>query len=165
VPSDRCRGGLAGVVLTGVVLAGGVAVAAPAVAAAPAAQAHAKHRQGGPYAVGTRSFVFIDKSRSTPPNGSYPGAPTRTLPTLLLYPARGNRAGGAVKNARPIRRAHRFPLIVFSHGMGATVPPYLSALEPWVRKGYVVAALTFRCRAVPHPAVQASSTTRSSQPT
>ncbi len=63
--------------------------------------------------------------------------------TLLLYPARGKRGGAPVKNARPIRGKRPFPLIVFSHGLGATVPPYLSALEPWVRKGYVVAAPTF----------------------
>lgn len=162
--TDRCRGGFVGVVLTGVVLAGSVAVAGLAAAAGPAAQSHAKHRQRGLYAVGTQSYLFVDKSRSTPPNGTYPGAPTRTLPTLLLYPARSDRGGAPVEGARPIRR-HRFPLIVFSHGMGATVPPYLSALERWVRKGYVVAAPTSLFRAAPHPAVQVSSTTRNSQPT
>ena len=139
----RGRGRPLGVLLAGVVLAGSMAVAAPTATAGSAA-AHHKHKQrGGPYAVGTRSYTFIDRSRPTPRNGTYPGAPTRTLPTLLLYPAKGDPAGGAVKKARPIRKRHRFPLIVFSHGQGATVPPYLSALEAWVRKGYVVAAPTF----------------------
>jgi dienelactone hydrolase len=86
------------------------------------------------YAVGKRSYVFVDKSRPTPANGTYAGAASRRLPTLLLYPAR---------KARPAHRRGGFPLIVFSHGMGATVPPYLSALERWVRKGYAVAAPTF----------------------
>jgi dienelactone hydrolase len=125
-----------GLVLTGVVLAGSVAVVGPAVAAGPS------HRQG-PYAVGSRSYVFVDRSRTTPRNGSYPGAPTRTLPTLLLYPAKGDPLGAPVENARPIGTGRGFPLIVFAHGMGATVPPYRSALERWVRKGYVVAAPTF----------------------
>jgi dienelactone hydrolase len=34
-------------------------------------------------------------------------------------------------------------VIVFSHGAGATVPPYRSALDLWVRRGYVVVAATF----------------------
>jgi dienelactone hydrolase len=105
-----------------------------------AAQAAA---EPGPNAVGFRSYSFVDTSRPTPPSGSYQGAPTRTLPTVLLYPARGETGGAAIENAPPIRTRHRFPLIVFSHGMGATVPPYLSALERWVAKGYVVAAPTF----------------------
>ena len=127
--------------VVGVVITAGVVAAGTAVAAGPIAE-HAKNRRGGPYAVGVRSYVFVDASRSTPRNGAYPGAPARTLPTLLLYPAKGRR-GAPVKTARPISKRHGFPLIVFSHGMGATVPPYRSALERWVRKGYVVAAPTF----------------------
>ena len=87
-----------------------------------------------PYAVGERSYTFVDRSRSTPPNGSYAGASTRTLPTLVLYPA---------QKGKPVRRRHGFPLIVFSHGIGATVPPYRSALDLWARRGYVVVAPTF----------------------
>ena len=87
-----------------------------------------------PYAVGERSYTFVDSSRSTPPSGSDAGASTRTLRTLVLYPAR---------KGKPIRSRHGFPLIAFSHGMGATVPPYRSALDPWVRRGYVVVAPTF----------------------
>jgi predicted dienelactone hydrolase len=34
-------------------------------------------------------------------------------------------------------------VIVFSHGAGATVPPYRSALDLRVRRGYVVVAATF----------------------
>ena len=81
-----------------------------------------------PYAVGERSYTFVDGGRSTPPNGSYAGASTRTLPTLVLYPAR---------KGKPVRSRHGFPLVVFSHAMGATVPPYRSALDLWVRRGYV----------------------------
>jgi predicted dienelactone hydrolase len=87
-----------------------------------------------PYEVGERSYAFVDRSRTTPPNGSYAGAPTRTLPTLVLYPTKGGQ---------PLRRRHGFPLIVFSHGMGATVRPHRSALDLWASRGYVVVAPTF----------------------
>ena len=99
-------------------LAGAVAAAGPASA--------------GGHAVRSRSYVFVDKSRSTPPNGTYPGARTRTLPTLLLSPAEGKR-----------RPRGPFPLIVFSHGLGATGPAFRPTLERLARKGYVVAAPTF----------------------
>jgi dienelactone hydrolase len=113
---SRHRRGLAAAVLAGALVAAG----------APSADAR--------YAVGERSYVFTDKSRPTPANGSYAGAPSRTLRTLLLYPA---------KKGRPVERRGGFPLIVFSHGLGAVGPAYRSALEPWVRRGYAVAAPTF----------------------
>ena len=44
-----------------------------------------------PYSVGERSYTLVDRSRATPPNGSYAGAYSRTLPTLVLYrPSRGS---------------------------------------------------------------------------
>jgi dienelactone hydrolase len=95
------------------------------------------------YAVGIRSYTFVDDGRATPPNGTHPGAPTRTLPTVLLYPAKGEPGGEPAENAPPVHKRQRFPVIVFAHGMGATVPPYLSALEAWAARGYVVAAPTF----------------------
>ena len=80
----------------------------------------------GPYAVGKRSYTFIDRSRSTASNGAYPGASTRTLPTLLLYPAHGDPGEPPAEGAAPIRRKRTggFPLIVFSHGLGTTGPLY-----------------------------------------
>jgi dienelactone hydrolase len=138
---DRRSGGPAVLVLLAVLLAG--SVAAPVASAASAGTSTAKHRKARSYAVAARDYVFVDRGRSTPRNGTYPGAPTRTLPTLLLYPARGDPARAPVQNGKPAHRRHGFPLIVFSHGMGATVPPYRSALERWVRRGYVVAAPTF----------------------
>jgi predicted dienelactone hydrolase len=98
----------------------------------------------GAYAVGKRSLTFVDRSRPTDANGSYPGATTRTLPTLLLYPAaRGDATGAAVEGARPLRRGRGFPLVVFSHGFTATGPAYEGLLTMLVRRGYVVAAPTF----------------------
>jgi dienelactone hydrolase len=111
--------------------------------ASAAARPHAVVGQRATYAVGTRSYAFVDQSRPTSANGSYPGAQTRTLRTLLLYPAVGNPNGPAVTDARPIRRGHGFPLIVFSHGLGASGPAYEFLLEKFVREGYVIAAPTF----------------------
>jgi fermentation-respiration switch protein FrsA (DUF1100 family) len=109
-------------------------------AAAPAQQAG-----GARYGVGMRTFKFVDKSRRTDPNLSYKGARSRTLRTLVLYPTAGDPGGPAVKNARPLRRraGHRFPLVVFAHGFGASGPTYRPVIEPYVRAGYVVAAPTF----------------------
>src|SRR4051812_28709516 len=53
------------------------------------------------YAVGTRTLTFEDTSRATSANGSFGGAPTRTLPTEFWYPAAGTAGGGPVADARP----------------------------------------------------------------
>lgn len=83
------------------------------------------------YRVASLSPTFVDFSRPTPPNGTYPGSPHRVLPTLVLYP-------------KEHKREHaQFPLIVFSHGFTASGPDYASVLRPWVAHGYVVAAPTF----------------------
>jgi dienelactone hydrolase len=124
-----------------VLAAGAGALVLPASAAA---RPHAVvGHQRATYAVGMRSYTFVDRSRPTSANGSYPGAQTRTLPTRLLYPAVGNPSGPAIMDARPIRRGHSFPLIVFSHGFGASGPAYEFLLERFVREGYVIAAPTF----------------------
>jgi dienelactone hydrolase len=127
-----------------VVLASGVgALVLPASSAAAGQHAVVEHRHAATYAVGMRSYTFVDRSRPTSANGSFPGAPTRTLPTLLLYPAVGDPNGSAVKDARPVRSGHGFPLIVFSHGFTASGPAYAFLLEMFVREGYVIAAPTF----------------------
>jgi len=111
----------------------GLAAFAPAVSAAA----------DKTYAVGKRSYTFVDTTRPTAANGTYAGAPTRTLPTLLLYPAKGDATGAAVENAPAVRRRQRFPLVVFSHGFTASGPAYQGVLERIVRAGYVVALPTF----------------------
>ncbi len=120
-----------------------LAIAAPAASVAAPGKATAKRQASGAYAVGMRSFTFVDRSRPTEPNGTYPGAPARTLPTLLLYPAKGDPNGPALENARPMATRKRFPLVVFSHGVGANGPAYRSFLQQLARTGYVVALPTY----------------------
>jgi fermentation-respiration switch protein FrsA (DUF1100 family) len=96
----------------------------------------------GPYAVGTRSLTFVDTSRPTPPNRTFGGAPSRTLPTLVLYPAQGDPNKPLVQGAAALH-GRRFPLIVFSHGFTANGPAYAPLLALIARRGYVVAAPTY----------------------
>jgi dienelactone hydrolase len=120
-----------------VLVAGAFALSVPGAALAD-------NPHSGPFAIGLRSYTFVDTSRPTPPNGTYQGAPSRTLPTLLIYPAEGDPAGPAVENAPPIVHGKNFPLLVFSHGSGgASISRFAELTAPLVRAGFVVAAPTF----------------------
>jgi len=121
---------------------GALLVAAPATPAV-ADGAHADHDGHRSYAVGSRTFTFVDTSRPTPANGSFGGAPSRTLQTLVLYPATGAPGGAVTPGAKPARTEHGFPLIVFSHGFTASGPLYEQLLQVFAAAGYVVAAPTF----------------------
>jgi predicted esterase len=98
-----------------------------------------------PYAVGTHSYTFVDESRPTAGHGTYPGAPSRTLQTLLMYPAKGDPAEPPAEDAPPLRRPrhHGFPVVVFAHGFNATPAAFAPFLAEFVRRGYVVAAPAF----------------------
>jgi predicted dienelactone hydrolase len=93
------------------------------------------------YAVGVRTEAFIDSTRPTPPNGSYPGSSSRNLPTLIWYPARGASGGPVRPNAAPA--SGRFPLIVFAHGDNSSGPDNDPLLRQLAAAGYVVAAPSF----------------------
>lgn len=81
----------------------------------------------GSFAIATASLRLVDSTRPTAANGDAPGSPARTLPTTVYYPD----APG------------RFPLIVFSHGLGALGRLYFVILQAWAAAGYVVAAPDF----------------------
>ncbi len=123
---------------------GAGALAGPSIGGAPV-RLVARHtaRVDGPFAVGSRTETFVDASRPTAPNGTYPGAPSRTLSTLILYPAQGAPGGAIVPGATPARTGRRFPLVVFSHGFTASGPAYAPLLARWAAAGYVIAAPTF----------------------
>jgi dienelactone hydrolase len=77
------------------------------------------------------TLTLVDGSRPTPPNGSYPGAPNRTLETVVSYPAHGRGPKSPL------------PLVVFATGFGGTATNYAPLYDHWVKAGYVVAAPTF----------------------
>jgi Chlorophyllase enzyme len=98
---------------------------------------------GRTYAVGTRTLTFVDSSRTTSPNGSFGGAPTRTLPTEVWYPADGPSGGAPTADAPPDATHGPYPLVLFAHGYDVTPDFYAPLLERWAAAGYVVAAPVF----------------------
>ena len=122
---------------------------------------------GTPFTTIGRSLAtFVDTSRRTQANGSYPGAPTRTLPCIIWYPGQA-QAGQASAETIPclagIAKNHRggsdgctvvpdaaldstgspYPLIVFSHGFGNSAEATTSFSQALAQYGYVVVAPTF----------------------
>lgn len=78
------------------------------------------------------TFTLVDDSRPTPANGTYAGAPDRTLETVVSYPT---------KQGKPV--GDPLPLVVFATGSGGTATNYAPLYDHWVKAGYVVAAPTF----------------------
>jgi len=118
--------------------------------------------------VGRMVATFVDPSRPTQANGSYPGAPTRTLPAIVWYPAIAGRAGesrdaseipclGGIAadhhgdTDRCVVRvdaafdpiAAPYPLVVFSHGFGNGADATTSFAQVLAQYGYVVVAPDF----------------------
>lgn len=109
----------------------------------PTQALQAKKQNFGPYAVGVRTESFVDPSRPTAPNRGQPGQPSRTLKTMVLYPAQGAPSDRDVPDAPPARDGGPFPLLEFSHGFTANGPSYTPLLRRLASAGYVVAAPTF----------------------
>ncbi|MCG5467805.1 S9 family peptidase [Micromonospora sp. LAH09] len=65
----------------------------------------------------------------------------RALPTTLWYPAAG-QSGGAAKRSAAAAEG-RFPVVMFSHGLGGRPDDYATLLTTWAAAGFVVAAPTF----------------------
>lgn len=106
-------------------------------------QSHRSQATDTTFAVGRASLTFVDSSRATDSNNTYAGAPNRTLPVIVLYPAKG-APGTVTDNAKPSRRHGPYPLFEFSHGFTANGPAYEQALLAQIAShGYVVAAPTF----------------------
>src|SRR5262245_54904885 len=94
----------------------------------------------GPYGVGETSAVLVDSTRPTMANGSFPGAPDRTLQTVIWYPT----APGAGGPDAPLAVDGKpFPLVVFAHALGSYNTQSQFLTSHLASHGYVVAAPAF----------------------
>ncbi|MFM8412849.1 MAG: alpha/beta hydrolase family protein [Alphaproteobacteria bacterium] len=103
----------------------------------------------GRFAVGRVRLVLVDENRGTDAYGALPATPSRSLRTLVLYPATGSPADDAKgepevrDDAPPVADRGPFPLFVFAHGYGGVAEVYLDLLASIAAEGYVVAAPDF----------------------
>ncbi len=94
----------------------------------------------GPYNVGVRTVTLVDGSRPTAPNGTYPGAPDRTLVTDVWYPAAD---GQNEPDAQLVPTGGAFPLIVRAHGFSAFKEDSRYLMRQLASWGYIVVAPDF----------------------
>jgi dienelactone hydrolase len=99
----------------------------------------------GPFPVGVTTMNFTDASRPTMSNGTFPGAPTRSLVTEVWYPAAGGAgvAGQETRDAPLAGMEEPYPLIVYSHGFLSTRLGGAYLARGLASRGYVVAAPDF----------------------
>jgi len=112
--------------------------------------------------IGLRTLQLVDATRTTRANGPFPGAPSRTLPTDVWYPAtasgsaaeadaidcqeeRGIDPAGCalVRDAALDASGAPYPLVVLSHGFGNGKEALRYFAIALAEHGYVVAAPTF----------------------
>lgn len=138
-----------GAIATLALAAASTALTAPVLTAgaAPAKDRSTVH-EIGTYAVGRAETTFVDTSRPTGPNNSYPGDDKRTLLTTIYYPAQGTPVatpGDIVPtvDASPLTKNGPYPLIIFSHGALARGIVYEAEAKTWASAGYVIVAPDF----------------------
>lgn len=79
------------------------------------------------YSITISESTFVDDSRATPATGEFPALASRTLEALVYVPeGRGP-----------------FPLLIFSHGLGATPQLYAALTEEVAAAGFVIVAPYF----------------------
>ena len=88
-----------------------ILVAAPAAARCLAT---ADLSQAGTHPVGLKTVTLVDASRPTPPNGSFAGAPSRTLTTQIWYPGTPGSSG---VNAPVDVAGGPYPIIIYGHAL------------------------------------------------
>ncbi|MBM0226297.1 MULTISPECIES: chlorophyllase [Micromonospora] len=101
---------------------------APPKATTPAPRVPAGHAPTETFAVGVRQLKLNRDG-------------DRPLPVTLWYPALG-AAGGTPERSAPAATG-RFPVVMFSHGLGARPEDYQLLLSRWAAAGFVVAAPRF----------------------
>jgi dienelactone hydrolase len=127
---------------TAIVMACAFVAAAPAVAAPalPSARRSPAVATIGANAVGRIEQTFVDDSRPTKANGSFAGAPNRTLHTTIYYPALGKPGDTVTADATPDRKHGPYPMILYSHGSDSSGAEYEPLLRQWASARYIIAA-------------------------
>jgi predicted dienelactone hydrolase len=97
----------------------------------------------GPYGVGVTEFQIVDTSRPTEKLEGTAGAPERTLPVVVWYPADPAAAAPEQPDAPLAQGDAPYPLIVFAHGISAFPRQAESYTQHLASHGYVVAAPEF----------------------
>ena len=101
--------------------------------------------------VGYFEATYIDHQRPTPRSGDHPGRDSRTLRTLIYYPAATD-----TKNTVPVENAQPaggpYPMVLFAHGFGSLPDRYFELLSTIAANGYVVAAPEFPLTSANSPA-------------
>jgi predicted dienelactone hydrolase len=102
-----------------------------------------KYDEAGQYGVGVHTYMFVDTSRTTPANGTYPELPSRTLQTEVWYPSTMPSSPGEEAMREAPAASGTFPLIVHSHGFmdSRNGEGYLG--RHLASRGYIVAAPDF----------------------
>jgi predicted dienelactone hydrolase len=99
--------------------------------------------QPGPYDVGVTTMTFIDTSRPTMPNGTFSGAPGRTLVTEIWYPTDSQPIKTPTRNAPLTHFGAPFPLVIYSHALMSNRAGGSYLTRHLASYGYVVAAPDF----------------------
>jgi predicted dienelactone hydrolase len=101
--------------------------------------------QPGPFGVGVTTMTFVDTSRPTMPNGTFAGAPSRTLVTEIWYPIAPQSSTSAqeTRNAPLTLSGAPYPLVVYSHGFMSVRTGGAYLARHLISYGYVVAAPEF----------------------
>lgn len=92
----------------------------------------------GPHPVGQRTVAYVDTSRPTMPNGSFPGAPDRTLVTEVWYPA-----VSAGRDTALDATGAPHPVVIHSHGFLDSRLGEAYLTRHLASHGYVVAAIDY----------------------
>ncbi len=86
---------------------------------------------GPPYPVSLAHLTLTDRSRPTTAGAQTPARRSRTLETTVFFPD------------AEVSADHRFPLIVFGHGLTGSPARHSDLAERWARAGFVVALPAF----------------------
>ena len=121
------------------------AAATPTVTPTAVPLTSAQVLQPGPYGVGVTTTTFVDTTRPTMPNGTFPGAPSRTLVTEIWYPtdSQPSRTATPTRNAPLTHFGAPFPLVIYSHALMSNRSGGIYLARHLASYGYVVAAPDF----------------------